>query len=75
MFPPGVPAGVRLHWCAPPARPTPLDTSGEPLRRAVAARPQANTDGGRARRAHEPLRATRRLPCRGVASLGRDGLR
>ncbi|MFV0135160.1 1-phosphofructokinase family hexose kinase [Streptomyces sp. HMX87] len=84
-LPPGVPVGayaglVRTARAA--GVPVLLDTSGEPLRRAVAARPDvikpnaeelAELTG-----AHEPLRATQDARRRGarsvIASLGADGL-
>ncbi|MFI8928919.1 1-phosphofructokinase family hexose kinase [Streptomyces sp. NPDC053474] len=84
-LPPGVPVGAYalLVRAARAARvPVLLDTSGEPLRRGVAARPDlvkpnaeelAELTG-----AHEPSRATRDARRRGahavVASLGADGL-
>ncbi|PWI16379.1 1-phosphofructokinase [Streptomyces sp. Act143] len=84
-LPPGVPVGayaglVRTARAA--GVPVLLDTSGEPLRRGVAARPDiikpnaeelAELTGS-----HEPLRATQDARRRGaravVASLGTDGL-
>ncbi|MEW2130788.1 1-phosphofructokinase family hexose kinase [Streptomyces sp. NPDC005435] len=84
-LPPGVPVGayaglIRVARSA--GVPVLLDTSGEPLRRGVAARPDivkpnavelAELTGS-----HEPLRATRDARRRGahavVASLGPDGL-
>ncbi|HZF92683.1 1-phosphofructokinase family hexose kinase [Streptomyces sp.] len=84
-LPPGVPVGayaglVRTARAA--GVPVLLDTSGEPLRRAVAARPdliKPNADElAELTGAHEPLRATQDARRRGaravVASLGRDGL-
>ncbi|AIR99076.1 1-phosphofructokinase family hexose kinase [Streptomyces glaucescens] len=84
-LPPGVPVGayaglVRTARAA--GVPVLLDTSGEPLRRAVAARPdivKPNSDElAELTGAHEPLRATQDARRRGaravVASLGRDGL-
>ncbi|MBM7170029.1 hexose kinase, partial [Streptomyces sp. G44] len=84
-LPPGVPVGAYalLVRAARAAHvPVLLDTSGEPLRRAVAARPDiikpnaeelAELTGS-----HEPGRATRDARRRGahavVASLGADGL-
>ncbi len=84
-LPPGVPVGAYalLVRAARAAHvPVLLDTSGEPLRRAVAARPDiikpnaeelAELTGS-----HEPARATRDARRRGahsvVASLGADGL-
>ncbi|MCL7425165.1 1-phosphofructokinase family hexose kinase [Streptomyces sp. YS415] len=84
-LPPGVPVGayaglVRAARAA--GVPVLLDTSGEPLRRAVAARPdliKPNADElAELTGSHEPLRATRDARRRGartvVASLGADGL-
>jgi len=84
-LPPGVPVGayaglVRTARAA--GVPVLLDTSGEPLRRAVAARPdiiKPNADElAELTGAYEPLRATQDARRRGaravVASLGRDGL-
>ncbi|CAL9534244.1 Tagatose-6-phosphate kinase [Streptomyces sp. enrichment culture] len=84
-LPPGVPVGayaglVRAARAA--AVPVLLDTSGEPLRRAVAARPdliKPNADElAELTGFHEPLRATRGARRRGaravVASLGAEGL-
>ncbi|MFE6333291.1 1-phosphofructokinase family hexose kinase [Streptomyces sp. NPDC057798] len=84
-LPPGVPVGayaglVRAARAA--AVPVLLDTSGEPLRRAVAARPdliKPNADElAELTGSHEPLRATRDARRRGartvVASLGAEGL-
>ncbi|WP_156725367.1 1-phosphofructokinase family hexose kinase [Streptomyces apocyni] len=84
-LPPGVPVGAYAHLirAARAARvPVLLDTSGEPLRRGIAARPDiikpnvaelAELTGSQ-----EPLRATREARGRGahavVASLGPDGL-
>ncbi|GHE00145.1 1-phosphofructokinase family hexose kinase [Streptomyces alanosinicus] len=84
-LPPGVPVGAyatlvraaRTHGV-----PVLLDTSGEPLRRGVAARPDVikpNTDElAELTGSHEPLRATQDARRRGaqavVASLGADGL-
>ncbi|WP_328872202.1 1-phosphofructokinase family hexose kinase [Streptomyces sp. NBC_00287] len=84
-LPPGVPVGayaglVRAARAA--GVPVLLDTSGEPLRRAVAARPdiiKPNADElAELTGSHEPLRATQDARRRGahtvVASLGADGL-
>ncbi|MDF3300417.1 1-phosphofructokinase family hexose kinase [Streptomyces tropicalis] len=84
-LPPGVPVGayaglVRSARAA--GVPVLLDTSGEPLRRAVAARPdiiKPNADElAELTGAHEPLRATQDARRRGaravVASLGAEGL-
>ncbi|MFJ8199873.1 1-phosphofructokinase family hexose kinase [Streptomyces sp. NPDC096152] len=84
-LPPGVPVGayaglVRTARAA--GVPVLLDTSGEPLRRAVAARPdiiKPNADElAELTGAHEPLRAVQDARRRGaravVASLGADGL-
>ncbi|WEO96716.1 1-phosphofructokinase family hexose kinase [Streptomyces sp. FXJ1.172] len=84
-LPPGVPVGAyanlvrgaRAHGV-----PVLLDTSGEPLRRGVAARPdiiKPNADElSELTGSHEPLRATQDARRRGahavVASLGADGL-
>ncbi|MFF8645057.1 1-phosphofructokinase family hexose kinase [Streptomyces sp. NPDC015345] len=84
-LPPGVPVGayaVLVRAARAAHVPVLLDTSGEPLRRAVAARPDiikpnaeelAELTGS-----HEPARATRDARRRGahavVASLGADGL-
>lgn len=84
-LPPGVPVGAYagLVRTARAANvPVLLDTSGEPLRRAVAARPdivKPNTDElAELTGAHEPLRATQDACRRGaravVASLGAEGL-
>ncbi|MGW0535822.1 1-phosphofructokinase family hexose kinase [Streptomyces sp. NPDC003032] len=84
-LPPGVPVGAYalLIRSARTARvPVLLDTSGEPLRRGVAARPDVvkpNTDElAELTGSHEPERATRDVRRRGahavVASLGADGL-
>ncbi|MDI3418064.1 1-phosphofructokinase family hexose kinase [Streptomyces luteolus] len=84
-LPPGVPVGAyaRLIRAARAARvPVLLDTSGEPLRRGIAARPDVvkpNADElAELTGSHEPLRATRDARRRGahavVASLGADGL-
>lgn len=84
-LPPGVPVGayaglVRIARAA--GTPVLLDTSGEPLRRAVAARPdliKPNADElAELTGSHEPLRATQDARRRGaravVASLGPEGL-
>ncbi|MCI3272190.1 1-phosphofructokinase family hexose kinase [Streptomyces cylindrosporus] len=84
-LPPGVPVGayaglVRLAKAA--GVPVLLDTSGEPLRRGVAARPdliKPNTEElAELTGSHEPLRATQDARRRGaravVASLGTEGL-
>src|SRR4051794_24280555 len=84
-LPPGVPVGayaglVRTARAA--GVPVLLDTSGEPLRRGVAARPdivKPNADElAELTGSHEPLGATRDARRRGahtvVASLGADGL-
>ncbi|MFD1660445.1 1-phosphofructokinase family hexose kinase [Streptomyces caeni] len=84
-LPPGVPVGayaqlVRTARAA--GVPVLLDTSGEPLRRGVAARPdivKPNTDElAELTGSHEPLQATRDARRRGahtvVASLGAEGL-
>ncbi|OSC70693.1 1-phosphofructokinase [Streptomyces sp. 4F] len=84
-LPPGVPVGayaglVRAARTA--GVPVLLDTSGEPLRRGVAARPdliKPNTDElAELTGSHEPLRATHAARRRGarsvVASLGAAGL-
>lgn len=84
-LPPGVPVGAyaRLVRAARAARvPVLLDTSGEPLRRGVAARPdivKPNADElAELTGSHEPAQATRDARRRGahavVASLGADGL-
>nr|WP_240982880.1 1-phosphofructokinase family hexose kinase [Streptomyces sp. S3(2020)] len=84
-LPPGVPVGayaglVRTARAA--GVPVLLDTSGEPLRRGVAARPdiiKPNADElAELTGSHEPLRATQDARRRGahavVTSLGADGL-
>ncbi|MFD4632623.1 1-phosphofructokinase family hexose kinase [Streptomyces sp. NPDC058284] len=84
-LPPGVPVGAYalLIRAARAARvPVLLDTSGEPLRRGVAARPdiiKPNADElAELTGTHEPSRATRDARRRGahavVASLGPEGL-
>ncbi|MEU9401609.1 1-phosphofructokinase family hexose kinase [Streptomyces sp. NPDC048242] len=84
-LPPGVPVGayaglIRVARSA--GVPVLLDTSGEPLRRGVAARPDlVKPNAGELAEltgSHEPLRATRDARRRGahavVASLGPEGL-
>ncbi|GAA2270333.1 sugar kinase [Streptomyces ruber] len=84
-LPPGVPVGayaglIRTAHAA--GVPVLLDTSGEPLRRGVAARPDlVKPNAGELAEltgSHEPSRATRDARRRGahavVASLGADGL-
>ncbi|MES9521151.1 1-phosphofructokinase family hexose kinase [Streptomyces capoamus] len=84
-LPPGVPVGAyaKLVRAARSAGiPVLLDTSGEPLRRGVAARPdiiKPNADElAELTGSHEPLRATQDARRRGahavVASFGADGL-
>ncbi|MER6381598.1 1-phosphofructokinase family hexose kinase [Streptomyces sp. NPDC001118] len=84
-LPPGVPVGAYAHLvraARAAGAPVLLDTSGEPLRRGVAARPdliKPNTDElAELTGSHEPLRATQDARRRGahavVASLGADGL-
>ncbi|MDI3388214.1 1-phosphofructokinase family hexose kinase [Streptomyces sp. B-S-A8] len=84
-LPPGVPVGAyaQLVRSARAAQvPVLLDTSGAPLRRGIAARPDVvkpNADElAELTGSHEPLRATRDARRRGahtvVASLGADGL-
>jgi tagatose 6-phosphate kinase len=84
-LPPGVPVGAYGHLVrqARAARvPVLLDTSGEPLRRGIAARPdlvKPNAEElARLTGSREPLRAARDARRRGahavVASLGPDGL-
>ncbi|MCF3964142.1 1-phosphofructokinase family hexose kinase [Streptomyces fuscigenes] len=84
-LPPGVPVGAYaqlVRQARAAAVPVLLDTSGEPLRRGVAARPdlvKPNADElARLTGAREPLRATRDARRRGarsvVASLGPEGL-
>ncbi|MFM9368196.1 1-phosphofructokinase family hexose kinase [Streptomyces sp. Da 82-17] len=84
-LPPGVPVGAyaQLVRAARAVHvPVLLDTSGEPLRRGIAARPDVvkpNADElAELTGSHEPLRATRDARRRGahavVASLGTDGL-
>ncbi|MFE6593147.1 1-phosphofructokinase family hexose kinase [Streptomyces sp. NPDC057781] len=84
-LPPGVPvnayAGL-IRTARAAGVPVLLDTSGEPLRRGVAARPdliKPNADElAELTGSHEPLRATQAARRRGarsvVASLGADGL-
>ncbi|MFF6997444.1 1-phosphofructokinase family hexose kinase [Streptomyces sp. NPDC008313] len=84
-LPPGVPVGAYaglVRAARASAVPVLLDTSGEPLRRGVAARPDiVKPNAGELAEltgSHEPLRATRDARRRGahavVASLGADGL-
>ncbi|MCT9003446.1 1-phosphofructokinase family hexose kinase [Streptomyces sp. NPDC054766] len=84
-LPPGVPVGAYaqlVRTARTLAVPVLLDTSGEPLRRGVAARPdivKPNADElAELTGSHEPLQATRNARRRGahavVASLGADGL-
>nr|WP_202529372.1 1-phosphofructokinase family hexose kinase [Streptomyces sp. SID486] len=84
-LPPGVPVGAYanlVRTARSAGVPVLLDTSGEPLRRGVAARPdiiKPNADElAELTGSHEPLRATQDARRRGahavVASLGADGL-
>lgn len=84
-LPPGVPVGayaVLVRAARAAAVPVLLDTSGEPLRRGVAARPDVvkpNADElAELTGAHDPSQATRDVRRRGahavVASLGAEGL-
>ncbi|MFI1208583.1 1-phosphofructokinase family hexose kinase [Streptomyces sp. NPDC020802] len=84
-LPPGVPVGAYaqlIRAARALAVPVLLDTSGEPLRRGIAARPDVvkpNADElAELTGAHEPVRATRDARRRGahavVASLGAKGL-
>ncbi|MFJ8362340.1 1-phosphofructokinase family hexose kinase [Streptomyces sp. NPDC093984] len=84
-LPPGVPVGAYAHLVRTARAagvPVLLDTSGEPLRRGVAARPdivKPNADElAELTGSHEPLQATRDARRRGahtvVASLGAEGL-
>ncbi|MEU9210293.1 1-phosphofructokinase family hexose kinase [Streptomyces sp. NPDC048415] len=84
-LPPGVPVGAYAHLVRTAralAVPVLLDTSGEPLRRGVAARPdiiKPNADElAELTGSHDPLQATRNARRRGahtvVASLGAEGL-
>jgi tagatose 6-phosphate kinase len=84
-LPPGVPVGAYaqlVRTARTLAVPVLLDTSGEPLRRGVAARPdivKPNADElAELTGSHEPLQATRNARRRGahtvVASLGAQGL-
>jgi len=84
-LPPGVPVGAYAHLiraARASAVPVLLDTSGEPLRRGVAARPdivKPNADElAELTGSHEPSQATRDARRRGahtvVASLGAEGL-
>ncbi|MFF7073603.1 1-phosphofructokinase family hexose kinase [Streptomyces pseudovenezuelae] len=84
-LPPGVPVGAYaglIRTAKAAGVPVLLDTSGEALRRGVAARPdilKPNTDElAELTGSHEPLRATQDARRRGalavVASLGKEGL-
>ncbi|EDY53713.1 MULTISPECIES: 1-phosphofructokinase family hexose kinase [Streptomyces] len=84
-LPPGVPVGAYaglIRTAKAAGVPVLLDTSGEALRRGVAARPdilKPNADElAELTGSHEPLRATRDARRRGalavVASLGKEGL-
>jgi tagatose 6-phosphate kinase len=84
-LPPGVPVGAYANLVRSARShgvPVLLDTSGEPLRRGVAARPdiiKPNTDElAELTGSHEPLRATQDARRRGahavIASLGAEGL-
>ncbi|MFF1638868.1 1-phosphofructokinase family hexose kinase [Streptomyces sp. NPDC058246] len=84
-LPPGVPVGAYAHLiraARASAVPVLLDTSGEPLRRGIAARPdivKPNTDElAELTGSHDPSQATREARRRGahtvVASLGAEGL-
>jgi tagatose 6-phosphate kinase len=84
-LPPGVPVGAYaglIRSARAAGVPVLLDTSGEPLRRGVAARPdiiKPNADElAELTGSHEPLRATQDARRRGaravIASLGPDGL-
>ncbi|MFD4546982.1 1-phosphofructokinase family hexose kinase [Streptomyces sp. NPDC058466] len=84
-LPPGVPVGAYAHLiraARASAVPVLLDTSGEPLRRGIAARPdivKPNTDElAELTGSHDPSQATRDARRRGahtvVASLGAEGL-
>lgn len=84
-LPPGVPVGAYaqlIRTARASSVPVLLDTSGEPLRRGVAARPdivKPNADElAELTGSHEPLQATRDARRRGahtvVASLGAEGL-
>jgi tagatose 6-phosphate kinase len=84
-LPPGVPVGAYaglIRAARAAAVPVLLDTSGEPLRRGIAARPdivKPNADElAELTGSHEPLQATRDTRRRGahavVASLGAQGL-
>ncbi|MET8167795.1 1-phosphofructokinase family hexose kinase [Streptomyces sp. NPDC005329] len=84
-LPPGVPVGayaVLVRTARAAGVPVLLDTSGEPLRRGVAARPDIvkpnATELAELTGSHEPLRATQDARRRGahavVASLGVEGL-
>ncbi|POX50261.1 1-phosphofructokinase [Streptomyces sp. Ru71] len=84
-LPPGVPVGAYaglIRTARAAGVPVLLDTSGEPLRRGVAARPDIVKPNGdelaELTGSHEPVRATQDARRRGaravVASLGADGL-
>ncbi|MFE2358501.1 1-phosphofructokinase family hexose kinase [Streptomyces parvulus] len=84
-LPPGVPVGAYaglVRGARAAGVPVLLDTSGEPLRRGVAARPdliKPNADElAELTGSHEPLRATQAARRRGarsvIASLGAEGL-
>ncbi|MGW3648435.1 1-phosphofructokinase [Streptomyces sp. NPDC000878] len=84
-LPPGVPVGAYAHLIRTARAagvPVLLDTSGEPLRRGVAARPDVVKPNAaeltELTGSHEPSQATRDVRRRGaravVASLGPDGL-
>ncbi|WP_369037779.1 MULTISPECIES: 1-phosphofructokinase family hexose kinase [Streptomyces] len=84
-LPPGVPVGAYAHLIRTARAagvPVLLDTSGEPLRRGVAARPDLVKPNAaeltELTGSHEPSQATRDVRRRGaravVASLGPDGL-
>lgn len=84
-LPPGVPVGayaVLIRTAKAAGVPVLLDTSGEALRRGVAARPdivKPNADElAELTGSHEPLRATQDVRRRGaqsvIASLGKEGL-
>ncbi|OAH15771.1 1-phosphofructokinase [Streptomyces jeddahensis] len=84
-LPPGVPVGAYAHLvraARAASVPVLLDTSGEPLRRGIAARPdfvKPNADElAELTGSHEPVQATRDVRRRGaravVASLGAEGL-
>ncbi|GHE32383.1 1-phosphofructokinase [Streptomyces capitiformicae] len=84
-LPPGIPVGayaILIRTARTLAVPVLLDTSGEPLRRGLAARPDivkpSAEELAELTGSHEPSRATRDARRRGaqsvVASLGPDGL-